>query len=212
MEHILNKLIKNTCTSSKIISNNNFIINYSIKLGRPLFASYDVYQNQVSNLKFGRKRFVRDYRLDTENIYQLDPSASVFTGSMSRGHLCPSFIMSFDKSKQGPWASTYLMSNIVPQNKQFNCGKWMDLEVETFHFIKKVNTHVKVIVGAANIDHVNQKIIWIDKFNGFKYQIPNMMYQIVITNYETRCSMGFNNQLTQVYSIKYDDLINLIKS
>ncbi len=231
MDSVLNMLIKKSIKSNctKIISNNNFIINYSRNLGRPLFVSYDVFPNQISQLGFGRKNFSRDYRLDSENIYQLDPTSQIFSGQMSRGHLCPSFIMSHDKSKSGSWSSTYLMSNIIPQNREFNCGSWRRLEINTFKFIKKVSNHVRVIVGASNVDYsskveyyfTNSKnklkfknktstIIWIDQNTGFEYKIPNIMYKIIITNYEVKCYIGFNNSNQQVYSIDLDNIVNLI--
>ena len=180
MDTILNMLINKSGIFTKIINNNNFIINYSRTLGRPLFAAYDIFPNQISQIKFGRKNFKRDYRLDYDQIYQLDPTSKIFTGSMSRGHLCPSFMMSHDKSQNGSWASTYLMSNIIPQNKEFNCGAWHNLEMKTFHFIKKVSKHVKVVVGAADLDYgsnsgftsknLNKPIIWFDEKNEFKFE------------------------------------------
>ena len=136
MDLILKTLINKSGKCTKIINNKNFIINYSTELGRPLFASYDIFPEQVVNLQFGRKNFKRDSRLDIDKIYQLEPSSNIFQNDMSRGHLCPSFMMSYDKSIQGPWASTYLMSNIIPQNKEFNCGQWRKLEIDTFKFIK----------------------------------------------------------------------------
>lgn len=227
MDTILNILIKNKGNTSKIITNNNFIINYSINFGRANFASYDIYPNQLANLKFGRKNFQRDIRLDSNNIYQLDPSANIFGGKMSRGHLCPSFIMSFDKSKKGSWASTYLMSNIIPQNRNFNCGSWQKLEMNTFQFIKKTNSQVKVIVGAETINYSNQNkfnsknykiqtnnpntnLIWVDETKKFEYQIPNLLYQIIITNHEAKCYIGFNDETNKVFNIPYLTLINLL--
>ncbi len=219
MDSILNILINRSGICTKIISNNNFIINYSSILGRPLFASYDIFPNQISKFKYGRKYFKRDYRLDCDNIYQLDPMSKIFGGTMSRGHLCPSFMMSHDKSKYGSWESTYLMSNVIPQNREFNCGAWRDLEIDTFRFIKKVSKHVKVIVGASDLDYGDiigftpkklNKNIWIDEKNEFIYRIPNMMYKIIITDYEVKCYIGFNNSNQQVYEIDLDNLLNLI--
>jgi DNA/RNA endonuclease G (NUC1) len=219
MDSILNMLINKSKSCTKIINNNNFTINYSRNLGRPLFAAYDIFPNQISKFKYGRKNFKRDYRLDCDQIYQLDPTSKIFADTMSRGHLCPSFMMSHDKSHNGSWASTYLMSNIIPQNREFNCGAWHNLEMETFNFIKKVSKHVKVVVGAADLDHgssgfsstkLTKPIIWFDEKNEFKYKVPNAMYYIVITDYEVKCHIGFNNSNQQVYSIDLDNLLSLI--
>jgi len=135
--------------------------------------------------------------------------------------------MSHDKSRFGSWASTYLMSNIIPQNREFNCGSWRRLEVNTFKFIKKVDAHVRVIVGASNVEYgskveyifknskfemndTKKTIIWLDPYTGFEYKIPNIFYKIVITNYETKCYIGFNNSNQQIYSIDLDNLIKII--
>lgn len=231
MESIVNQLIKNTGMGTKIISNNNFIINYSIELGRPLFACYDVIPNLSYKLKFGRKDFKVDQRLIFDNIYQLQPNAPIFSHEWSRGHLCPSFIMSYDKSKSGPWESTYLMSNIIPQNRVFNSGSWNKLEIKTFNIIKSYLQPVKVIVGAFSMDYTyniefktqiqlqklsidskdKYNLVWVDENKQFKYIIPNIMYQILLTDYEAICHIGINNSLQQIYSIKIDTLLSLLK-
>lgn len=220
MDTILNMLINKSKLCTKIINNNNFIINYSRTLGRPLFAAYDIFPNQISQFKYGRKKFIKDYRLECNQIYQLDPMSNIFAGTMSRGHLCPSFMMSYDKTKYGAWSSTYLMSNIIPQNREFNCGAWQDLEIDTFKFIKKVSKHVKVVVGATDLDcgrnfgfspkNLNKPIIWVDEKNEFTYKIPNMMYMIIITDCEVKCHIGFNNSNQRVYAIDLDNLLSLI--
>lgn len=208
---ILKILLKKSCKNTIIINNNNFIINYSRNLGRPMFSAYDIFPEQLTHLKFGRKKFIRDKRLDLDGIYQLDSSSSIFNGCMSRGHLCPSFLMSHDKTKNGSWASSYLMSNIIPQNKDFNCGSWQKLEIDTFKLIKKISQPVKVIVGALNLDYTNNKnLIWFDEKKQFNYVIPNIMYQIIITKYEIMCYIGFNDSRQKIQSIKLDELLNLI--
>lgn len=215
---LINKSIVNTTT--KIINNKNFIINYSKTLGRPLFASYDILPNQISQFKYGRKKCKRDLRLDDKQIYQLDPKSNIFTNSISRGHLCPSFMMSYDKTINGLWSSTYLMTNIIPQNIEFNCGTWRELEINTLSFIKKVAKNVKIIVGATELDYksntgfnfinFNKPIIWFDKKKNFIYKIPNIMYMIVITEYEVKCYIGLNNSSQQIYSIDLENLLCLI--
>ena len=154
--------------------------------------------------------------------YQLDPMSKIFAGSMSRGHMCPSFMMSHDKTRNGSWASSYLMSNIIPQNREFNCGAWRDLEINTFHFIKKTAQHTKVIVGASNLDYgsktgfnflrLNKPIIWVDEKNEFIYKIPNIMYMIIINNYEIKCHIGLNNSSQKIYSIDLNNLLELVNN
>ena len=208
MTNIMNFLSKNMNT--KIITNNYFNINYSIDLGRPLFASYNISPDQINKLKYGRKRYKKDHRLYNENIYQLSPKSNIFSNNWSRGHLCPSFLMSFDKSITGAWASTYLMSNIVPQHAAFNSGSWNKLEIETYNIINKCKKPVNIIVGTSSSDIYKSNYHWYDRLNNFNYIIPNIFYQILIIDNNPICHIGINNASQKIYKVDFDILKNIL--
>jgi DNA/RNA endonuclease G (NUC1) len=199
-----------------ILVNNNFFIHYSKKLGRQLFICYDISFNQIKSAQHYRKNYKRDIRLDNNNIYQLDPQSKIFTNNWTRGHLCPSFLMSHDKS-------TYLMSNIIPQHVQFNTNIWKKLELDTYNIIKEYNKPTRIIVGAFNYNYnklftqydTNDNStdnIWIDKDKNFKYIIPNIIYQIVIIDTKKICHIGLNSNIPKVYPIPYGILVNLLSN
>lgn len=225
---IINDFIKivnfNTC--EYLIENKNFIINYSPKLGRPVWAAYSLNKKTLQNVKGGRKKFMLDVELVSKQIYQLEPNSRIFSNQWSRGHLIPSFLMSWDKTKNGPWSSTYKMSNIIPQNKSFNTNNWNKIEQDTYHFIKNKNTITKVITGCCNLDtdkkikfssgskiissNVPSNPIWVDEKSEFEYQIPSIMYQLVITPWEVFCYVGQNNQEQKIEKVRLNILEQII--
>ena len=222
---VLNNFLKiinfNKC--EYLIENKNFLINYSTTLGRPIWTAYSLDKQKLKQTNGGRTRFRLDQELLSENIYQLDPNSPIFSKKWSRGHLIPSFLMSWDKTKNGSWSSTYKMSNIIPQNPTFNMNNWNKLEIDTFKFIRNNNFTTNIITGCANhcIDkkcylsddfnfYPNTNFIWVDKNCEFEYLIPSIMYQLVITPYEVFCWVGTNNQSQQIERVKLSVLEQII--
>ncbi len=212
-----------------IINNNNFVINYSKSLGRPEWVAYSLNSNKAIQCNGGRRHFTYDPDLKSKNIYQLAPDSNIFKNQWSRGHMVPSFMMSWDKTHRGSWTKTYQMSNIIPQHKAFNTKDWAQLEIKTFKMIKQYTNDTYVITGCKNFDFSNKiyftnsiphlrltnpeyNVFWIDEKNNIEYQIPNLMYQIVMTPYETQCWMGFNNCNQKVYPIKIDFLEKIVET
>lgn len=230
MDTIVNKLILSKSKNTLLLENSDFIINYSTQLGRPLFVCYDLFTNDKNNnkLKYGRKKFERDARLDQKNIYQLDPKSLIFSQTWSRGHLCPSFPMSYDKSKNSSWSATYLMSNIFPQFHTLNSFVWSKNEISIYQKAKQIHQPIKVIVGGLSWNYVktiefvsrtqlekinpyeNNNLVWVDKYNDFKYSIPNMIYQIAISEFNTQCVIALNNANSKIISIELEKLIKII--
>ncbi len=224
----LNGIINfNTSCTNYLINNKNFIINYSKKLGRPEWTVYSMNRSDLSKCNGGRKSFVYDKELIANNIYQLSPNANVFKNQWSRGHLIPSFIMSWDKGKNMSWEKTYCMSNIIPQHYSFNSINWQKLEIQTAKLIGQNSHNVHVITGCASFNFSNKiyfnnqiphlrlldpeySVVWIDEKNNFEYQIPNLMYQVVITPFEIKSFIGFNNCKQKIYQVNIEYLEKMI--
>lgn len=178
----------------------------------------------VNKLKGGRKNFTLDPCLLQQNIYQLKPNSKIFSLPWSRGHLVPSYIMSWDKSLNGAWHKTYHMSNIIPQNRTLNMSNWCRIERETLNIIKQNKEPVYVITGSDNINNPpffetlnsQKKYLYKVPVYNFKYQTrfntpPNIMYQIVISEFETKCWIASNDQRQMVKKIKLRELEELIE-
>jgi DNA/RNA endonuclease G (NUC1) len=204
-----------------LIENKNFIINYSKTLGRPNWTAYELNNQILNSIKGGRREFVLDSNLISNQIYQLKPNSQIFSKQWSRGHLVPSFLMSWDKSRNGSWYSTYKMSNIIPQNPKFNMGNWNKIERETYQIVKQNSSPTSIITGCSNfwsdkktrvkkISSEMSNFIWIDDTIEFEYHIPSIMYQLVITPWEIFCWVGFNNQNQKIYKINPATLEDII--
>jgi len=234
---MLTKLIKiiNIKSSEHLINNGSFLINYSLKFGRPIWTAYSLTRNDILNQNGGRKRFVIDKRLKTQQIYQLEPNSKIFGKHFSRGHLVPAFMMSHNKNNllnsngihPSPWYRTFQMSNVIPQNKKFNMGKWHMLEYFTKKIILQNNHNVYVIVGCESqnfskkfffseknfetIDFLhNYQMVWVDDKSEYFYYIPNIMYKVIITPYEVYCYIGTNDSNQIIQSVSLDFLEKLI--
>lgn len=212
--------------SHYVINQKNHIINYSKQLGRPLWVAYSVNKKNLQNAKGGRRNFILDTNLVKNNINQLNPKSNIFNNGLTRGHLSPSYLMSWDKTIDGPWYSTYKMSNVVPQNELFNTKYWIDVEREAYNMILNNDSTTCIITGASsisntnsilysnklpnNLDLLDHNLAWIDENNNKKYIIPNIIYQIIITQHEIICHFGVNSSKKQIYPIKLDILEQLI--
>lgn len=215
----------NFTNSRCLLENGGFVVNYSPELGRPVWSVYSVNKFDILKQTGGRTSFKIDPRLRAKKIYQLDPNSKIFQNNdYTRGHLVPAFMMSHLKSPVNSWNKTFLMSNVVPQNRNLNVDKWHKLEKETKELVLKNNANIHIIVGCETLDFSqkyffenknlecqnNKTIIWYDKKNNLEYKIPNIFYQIVITKYETSCYLGFNNSKQLITKVSYEYLEKLI--
>lgn len=213
-------------TNSKcLLDNGGFIVNYSPELGRPLWAVYSVNKFNILKQTGGRTSFKSDSRLHSKKIYQLEPNSKIFqNNNYTRGHLVPAFMMSHLKSPVNSWNKTFLMSNIVPQNRNLNISIWHKLEKETKELVLKNDSNIHVIIGCETLDfsqkyffenqnmefQKNKTIIWFDQKNNLEYKVPNIFYQMIITNYEIFCYFAFNDSKQIITKVSYEYLEKII--
>jgi len=113
--------------NSDIVCHEHIMVLFNNQIGFP-FASYAIHtQEQMTNLQGGRKDFMPDPVIPLSNQHL--PNDTIFHLPYSRGHLTPSFIMTYDKTPNGAWEETYYMSNILPQTAYLNEGPWEKLEM-----------------------------------------------------------------------------------
>lgn len=128
----------------KLCKNDNFAVLYDTDMLNPAWTSIYLLYKNVKNDQGGRKSF----QLDPELIKQADVNATAFKG-LNRGHLIPSYIVSWDKDDHGPWHDCYYMSNISPQYAKFNQICWRDLENKTRNFIMLKELNIYMVTGVA---------------------------------------------------------------
>jgi DNA/RNA endonuclease G (NUC1) len=224
---MINKLhsIINFSNTRLLLNNGGFFVNYSPELGRPIWSAYSLNNDDIKRQTGGRKHFISDRRLNNKNIYQLEPDASLFNYHITRGHLVPAFMMSHLKSTPKSWQKTFLMSNVVPQHINLNVGSWHRLEINTKKLISSINSPVHILVGCDTIEtstkyyfssckNINieesKTLVWVDIIKQREYTIPNIFYQVVITDYDIKCWIGFNNHNQLVEQVSLNFLENLI--
>ena len=124
-------------------------VGYDTNMTNPGFVAYYVTPAEIKAEKGGRLSFNEDPDLLAANIHQAPVNSEIFGETWNRGHNCPSAIMSYDKSIQ---AEIYFMSNIAPQNGNFNQVSWANLEVHVRGFILNTSTALHIITGVGYMD------------------------------------------------------------
>jgi DNA/RNA endonuclease G (NUC1) len=113
--------------NTSIICHSKLMIVYDESVRFPVMT-YGIYtQEEMLELQGGRKEFVRDPSINSNEQHSPEGDPA-FASPMSRGHLTPSDIMSYDKSRGGGWEQSYYITNVLPQNLRFNEGSWAHFE------------------------------------------------------------------------------------
>lgn len=135
---------------------------YNPILKTPMRVEYSI--DPLKKLHGGRRNFIYDKRLSKE--LQLSPEFSL--RGYSKGHLVPSFVMTWDKRVGGAWWETYRMTNIAIQNLNFNMGNWRQTELEIYTFAKLKKIKLNLVTGVS----MDGKMI-------NEYFIPDYFFTIV---------------------------------
>ncbi len=207
-------------SSNYLMINDEFALSYNRSRSSANWVSWRITKSDMSDLQ-------RDdsYRPDDRlpngwtRITPGDYSRSGYT----RGHLCPS--ADRDKTKES-MASTFLMTNMVPQTYDLNAGPWLDLEgylrnlalrgndVYVFAGVYGIKSKIKkklavatnnwkiaiVVKAGSSVDNidVSSKVIAVDMPNisGIK-EIRWEKYETTVRKIETRTGYNFFSNLEQ---------------
>lgn len=126
-----------------------FYVSYSEYMVNPDYTAFHLTYDHMKELQGGRKSFILDNQLKQMHIVQANPNSKTFNISMNRGHLTPSYAMSWNKTTDGPWYYSYMMSNIAPQNYKLNQGLWAKLEMNEVNFILKNKVDAYIVTGVS---------------------------------------------------------------
>lgn len=113
----------------------------------PLWSAYHVTPKNLSDLQGGRRGFMLDPLVPSNEQAPVDSDA--FNTTYNRGHLCPSYIMSWNKSTDGPWYNTYRMTNVAPQYGTFNQQQWEHIEASTVDWIQQTQRNLYIFTGTG---------------------------------------------------------------
>ena len=124
--------------------------------------------------------FQLEKNTDRTNDFRVDPLISTGSAdladyrksSFDRGHLTPAADMSFDETAM---SETFYMSNMTPQNPQFNRGIWKDLEAQVRIWVKQFG---KAYVVSGPV--LNKKATSYTTIGNNNVTIPEYFYKVIL--------------------------------
>jgi DNA/RNA endonuclease G (NUC1) len=149
----------------------------------PKFSFHRAEYLKISKLLGGRHHFM--YDKDLKSQYNM----TIFSENIDKGHLTPSYIMSYNKDNDGPWYNTYLMSNIAGQYSIFNQRCWASLEKFIVNFILESKKDFYIVTLTSN---KKIKISW-------DFLIPEYFIKIVL-DLDGNYVSGFYGKNENIYS------------
>jgi endonuclease G, mitochondrial len=110
-----------TSTTGQIVRHTYFTLSYSEKDEQPEWVYYELTPALIQ----GKQSRTDDYRPDSL-ISTISAQLEDYRGSgYDRGHLCPAGDMKLNLKAM---SESFLLSNMSPQDRDFNAGIWNDLE------------------------------------------------------------------------------------
>jgi endonuclease G len=106
----------------RVLENIGYVVGYSDALGDPLWAAYQVRDQQLEEPPPRPDAFVVDLR----TVARVEPSVYNRSG-YDRGHMAPNYAIA-TRYGQKAQEETFRMSNICPQRHALNAGIWKELE------------------------------------------------------------------------------------
>ena len=131
-----------TSTTGQLIKYPYYTISYSEKHKQAEWVAYKLTRDMVENTTAERGHL--SFKKDTNLAPNKAIKSSDYTKSgYDRGHLVPAQDMAFSAQAM---KETFFMSNVSPQDKRFNRGKWKALENQTRDWASKYD-EIYVITG-----------------------------------------------------------------
>ena len=110
-----------TSTTHQIVRHTYYTLSYSEPNEQPEWVYYEL----TSDMVRGKQKRTDDYRPD-EKVSTISSQLEDYKGSgYDKGHLCPAGDMKLSYTSM---SESFFLSNMSPQNKEFNDGVWNDLE------------------------------------------------------------------------------------
>ena len=150
----------------ELVEHQGFSLGYSERYEQASWVAYPLVREQVSGQGQRDRFFNPDPKVKTGSALFSDYTRSGY----DRGHLAPAadFKHSYEQMRE-----TFYMSNISPQNREFNAGIWNDLEKLVRVW---ANRYEKIYVVTGPVLKPGLKTI--GKVN--KVAVPQQFYKIVL--------------------------------
>lgn len=154
-----------TSTTGQIVNHPYYSLSYSEKHEQAEWVAYKLTADQVVNTQFRRPYFEKDKKIKTKSAHYKNYKNSGF----DKGHLCPAGDRKFSKIAHD---ATFLMSNVSPQDHEFNSGVWNRLEQKTRFWATK---YKGIYVVTGGVLEPNLRTIGTEKVG-----VPNQFYKIIL--------------------------------
>lgn len=141
----------------------------------PLWSAYHATPGNLSDLQGGRRGFMLDPLVPSTEQAPVDSDA--FNTTYNRGHLCPSYIMSWNKSQDGPWYNTYRMTNVAPQYGTFNQQQWEHIEASIVDWIQERQRDLYIFTGTGLWEFTEKSAREHMSYDGIV--VPDFYYKVV---------------------------------
>lgn len=163
-------------SNGEIVHHTYYTLSYSEDHEQANWVYYKLKTDHVLSWAIRRNYFKPDKLVSTGSAELKDYKGNGY----DRGHLCPAASMRINKNAI---KESFLMSNISPQNPDFNQGKWKELEKRVrFWTYKEKELHV---VTGPIFDEI------IDWIGGNKVAVPGSYFKVIFDPTEDLKMLAF---------------------
>lgn len=152
-------------TTNQIVRRPYFTLSYNEEHEQADWVAYTLYPNNTDTAVVRKNRFKPDPLVKTLSASLKDYSGSGY----DRGHLAPSKALSFSQEAND---ASFFMSNMSPQNKNFNRGIWKKIEAKVYDWSNQSDS-LYVVTGP-----VFSTII--DTIGPNKVSVPGAYYKVLL--------------------------------
>ena len=150
----------------QIIKHDGYTLSYNEEYEQASYVTYKLTQNELYGPAERKDNFKEDPNVITKSASLSDYRKSGY----DRGHLCPA---ADQKESENAMSESFYMSNMSPQEPQFNRGIWADLEGIVRNFAD--NNHLIYVTTGAVLTDGPYKTIGENEV-----AVPNYYYKVIL--------------------------------
>jgi len=163
----------------QIVAREGYALGYSEKYEQPLWVSYHLTADEVTNAVLGRMgTFYADPAITTGSALPSDYDHSGY----DRGHLAPAADMRFSTNVL---RESFSMANVCPQLPAFNRGAWKRLE-EHVRDVAKQEGDVFVVTGPVFDTNAAPRAIGVSRV-----RVPDAFFKVLCITSEPVRTVGY---------------------
>lgn len=151
----------------EIIEHQYFTVSYSSKQQNPEWVAYELTNKRLSNSEEERRNFKDDPNTES------DADSDVYSETgYDRGHLAPAHDMAFNETAM---EECFYMTNISPQEPDFNRGIWKSLETKVRNWAE-TEKRLYIVTGPI----LRKKVSSRDRMVEGGPTVPSKFYKIIV--------------------------------